>query len=150
MSSPYPHLSQAPITEALLDIRVVQDPETTASTLQGFSSSVDRDVLEARPIHRINDQLTADPGLNDVSGSTEVLGNIYWNADHSRAVQARVDGFSVNCVGSYTDWEALREQARTLWQYLLPGRATAPGAAVRAPLHQQAVTLRGRRSQDTP
>lgn len=115
MSSPYPHLSRAPITEALLDIRAELPPDSTLQALESFSSRLGGAFPDVRPIQHLEAHLAMDGGLT--SRSPLALGNIHWNADRSRAVQARLDGFTVNHVKSYASWEDMRDQARSLWEH---------------------------------
>jgi len=112
MSSSYPHLRNAPITEALLDIRVVLPAAVTLATLDDFSARVSADFPEVRSM--VQDKLEVQLGGRSSSSST-TIGNIYWTVDKSRAVQARLDGFTVNHVGSYAGWEDIRAHARDMW-----------------------------------
>jgi uncharacterized protein (TIGR04255 family) len=42
-------------------------------------------------------------------------GFVAFTADRTRAIQARLDGFSASKLAPYIDWTDLRDQARSLW-----------------------------------
>jgi len=117
MVSEFPHLEKAPIREAVLDIKVEPREDVTSDTLEAFVESVKNDFPEHRPIQSFQAEL-------DVSGKAagirsippQLLGTICWNDAKTRAVQGRLDGFTVNHVQSYESWSVLRQQASALWR----------------------------------
>lgn len=119
MPEEFQHLKNAPITEALLDVRVEPPPGTTIETLTAaFRSHVDDAFPEQKPILKVQAQLSFG-GESKGFGASETVGNIFWSASRKRAVQARLDGFSVNHVGGYEDWDALKRDAQQYWKHFL-------------------------------
>lgn len=133
MTVVYPQLNQAPITEALLDIRVERSEAVSLERLQAFTQKVQAVFPEQRQIKTIEAHFP-EPNTADVPvRRDEINGFIHWNTDKTRAVQARLDGFSVNHVREkYTQWAALRDEARGLWEEYL--RIVAPKSMVRCAL----------------
>jgi uncharacterized protein (TIGR04255 family) len=117
MSEQFPHLSHAPITEALLDLRVVLPAgRTLAEIAAAFSVAVAADYPEQRPIQQLQAHLAFGEGVGGALTSAQHIGSIFWTPDRKRAVQARLDGFSVNQVGSYKNWETMIEEAQRRWK----------------------------------
>ncbi len=113
----HPHLTNAPITEALLDIHVEPDADMTLARLDEFSLAVQDQFPEKRTIRTIEAEIAVDSDANKSVRRDEVIGYINWNEDKTRAVQGRVNGFSVNHVrDKYTQWNDLRDEAYALWQ----------------------------------
>jgi uncharacterized protein (TIGR04255 family) len=109
-------LANAPITEAILDITVEAD-EDLAPTVR-FAEQVAAGYPNVSPIFTLDGRLSVRPGerliLSDEQ--SKEMGRICWNVDKTRAVQARINGFTVNHVKRYESWQALREEARLLWE----------------------------------
>lgn len=122
--STYPHLARAPITEAVLDVRAQLPQETSVDTiLDAFAGAVRGTHPDARSIERLT--VVGLGGAASPSSQSQMIGKIFWSENKTRAVQARLDGFTVNHVGSYDTWETLRDQARSLWgHYVIHARPT--------------------------
>jgi uncharacterized protein (TIGR04255 family) len=132
MSEEFPHLARAPITEALLDVRVEPNPAASVDAISAaFRARLGGAFPEAKPIQQMHAQLAfggeGDGGV--AAAAQETIGHIFWTADHKRAVQARADGFSVNHVGDYKDWDAIVADAHRYWREYLA--AAAPLRVIR-------------------
>lgn len=120
MSENYPHLSKAPIQEAILDISTIPIPGTTLKDLLPFTERVKANFPKAKPIQRVDAQFSVNPAKSgqgptqDVKSTT--IGTIHWTEDQKRAVQAKLEGFTVNLVGDYKDWSSLKTLGQELWQ----------------------------------
>ena len=110
----HPHLDRAPITEAILDITVEADAKLEVT--EAFAKQVAASYPDSSPVHAIEAFFSVTPGQSGVSASgSKVIGKICWNADKTRAVQARISGFTVNHIKHYESWTVLRAQAQPLW-----------------------------------
>jgi uncharacterized protein (TIGR04255 family) len=112
----YPHLANAPITEAILDIRVNGATGDALAATQMFAEAVKADFPEQKPVQVISGLF--EMALNQpakAQSKATTLGQICWNVDKTRAVQARSDGFTINHVRSYGSWEELRGCASKMW-----------------------------------
>src|ERR1700730_2036552 len=108
----------APITEALLDIRVT--PRTSASELLDELAKVVKSLRDEYP--EVTEQMIGAASVTlggdaPPQASAQQLRNgfVAFTADRKRAVQARVDGFSASKLAPYVDWNDLRGEARRLW-----------------------------------
>ena len=102
----YPHLTRAPIREAVLNIAVAPVAWDDAK----FASF---DLLF--PASNRHFEATLPIGGEASASTTKPVGKIWWNEARTRAAQARVNGFSVNHVGSYKDWAELLDEALRWW-----------------------------------
>ncbi len=110
----YPHLDQAPISEAILDIGVEADAPLEAT--DAFAKRVAETYPEASPVFTVEAFFSVNPGKSGVAGSqSAAIGKICWNPDKTRAVQARTNGFTMNHVKRYDSWKELRAEAVPRW-----------------------------------
>jgi len=107
----------APITEALLDIRVSLPGETNLDRLANFHNTV----KEQYPNKRVRKSWKG--GVRIKEGHPELLesqggpdGYLFTSSDGRQVVQARLDGFTFNRMKPYDRWETFRDQAKALWQ----------------------------------
>ena len=109
MASQY---ENAPITEAVIDIRVE------------LPASVNLDDLE-----RLHDQVSERyPAKVKRTASQTQVGFAFHTADDRQICQFRMDGFSLSRLRPYGNWIELRDEARRLWAIyrtaLVPGSIT--------------------------
>ncbi len=110
----HPHLERAPITEAILDINVEADAKLEVT--ESFARQVAPSYPDASPLFAVEAFFSVTPGQAGMGGSqSNAVGRICWNAQKTRAVQARVNGFTVNHVKRYESWAVLRAEAQPLW-----------------------------------
>jgi uncharacterized protein (TIGR04255 family) len=110
----YRRYLNAPITEALVDIRVEYDSAVSLEKLKAFGAEVKveypheatRDVIQGE--FRLDGQ--------HAQASRTVVGYIFHSEDRSQAVQVRLDGFTFSCFPKYKDWPHLINEAKRLWE----------------------------------
>lgn len=109
----------APITEALLDIRVQLPAEANLAQLATYHDFVKEGYPTKRERHSWQGGFKLNP-----PGDIEVLqsqggpdGYLFTSTDGKQIVQARLDGFTFNRLKPYDRWETFRDQARQLWQH---------------------------------
>ena len=107
----------APITEALLDIRVILSDNTGLDQLVAFHDGV-RDRYpnkRDRKMWKGSIQVRAEgPEIPTPSGGID--GFLFSSIDGRNIVQCRLDGFTFNRLKPYDRWETFREDAFKLWQ----------------------------------
>lgn len=110
------HYSRAPITEAIIDLRI--------APAQGFSIedlAPLREVVEDRyPTHEeehVQYQQMAFIGadLLQAGGGHQLNGFRFISTDKRETFYARLDGFSFSIQAPYDRWESFRDEARSLW-----------------------------------
>lgn len=126
-------LKNAPITEALLDIRVRPSTQTELSRLAAFQD----DIRERYPSkqQRVSWQSSIQfkpgtPPEMETAGGPE--GYVFFSADGRQAVQSRINGFSFSRMRPYESWSALRGEARELWEHYV--RVVSPESVTRIAL----------------
>lgn len=105
----------APITEALVDIRVAHQQSTSLETLRKFGGAIrgrypseaTRDVLQG--------QFTFGASGPQTQSTRKTVGYIFHSADRKQAVQARLDGFTFSRFAPYKDWRHLIDETKSLW-----------------------------------
>ena len=111
----HPHLDRAPITEAILDIAAETDARLTST--EEFARKVAGAYPDSSPVVSVEAFFAVTPGQSGMAGSqSNAIGRICWNSAKTRAVQARINGFTVNHVRSYESWAVLRGEAQELWK----------------------------------
>jgi uncharacterized protein (TIGR04255 family) len=109
------HYKRAPITEALIDLRVTPSEDVSLDALRTIRVGYE----EAYPHEKRNIvgqvTFTSDGELNPVS-TNQQIGFVYANQDESRLVQVRLDGFTFNQLAPYPTWKEFRDEAKTWWE----------------------------------
>lgn len=121
----------APIKEALVDLRVMPLDDSDLSKLDPF---VDR-LSERFPIKEDRIEYTHKIGFDKSEGrevthsKARKLGYVLFTQDRDWAVQGRLDGFTVSKMKPYGHWEELRNEAQELWN--LYKDVVAPQSVIR-------------------
>ena len=116
------HLNKAPITEALVDVRVKLRPDIDLSTLQSVADSASGDYPEKKERIRVDSKFEFKTKQSKTT--FDVDGYLCTSSDQKQVVQFRLDGFTFSRLRPYKTWEDLREEAYRLWQLYV--RATSP------------------------
>jgi len=117
MKNNWPHLSRAPIQEALIDVRVRFSQRMALETLAKFADQV-RDAYPTSGTREtwqggFHLRVGERPMVAEPEGGPD--GYISTSADQRQVVQARVDGFTFSRLREYQDWDQLRKEAKRLW-----------------------------------
>lgn len=129
------HFPNAPITEALIDIRVKLPPQTDLAKLAVFHDAIKQryPAKQERVSWRGHIEVKASPVAQvsqSAAGGTD--GYLFTSVDGRQVVQARLDGFTLSRLKPYDKWEALRDEAHELWQQYI--RTASPEAVTRVAL----------------
>lgn len=109
------HYLNAPITEALIDLRV-ELPEGTgvadlAKVHEGLETAYP--TRKNRILAEVKGQIS-DRGAAAAARSKH-FGYLFTSGDEKQVFQARLDGFTVSRLAPYESWEPFRDEARRLW-----------------------------------
>jgi len=113
--STYPHLRNAPIREALIDIQVNPRSDLEINEMKQFHDSISADY----PKEQIQKQFHISFSLGQTrktAHTEEPMGFRYESEDGKQVVQARLDGFTFSRLAEYETWDRLRDEAYRLWQ----------------------------------
>ena len=124
---------RAPITEALVDLKVNLPTTSTLDVLASFHEAI----KDRYPNKR--ERISWKGGVQIKGGRAEVIepqggpdGYFFTSLDGKQIVQARLDGFTFNRLKPYDRWESFREEARELWKLYV--RVAGPKEITRAAL----------------
>lgn len=111
------HLPQAPITEALVDIRVKADPAFRTESFE----KVKQELKDSHPVATAQRGLEASismaPGGQPMPATRDLglRGYLFKSSDGLEIVQFRVDGFTFNRLKPYTSWDDIYPKAMRYW-----------------------------------
>jgi uncharacterized protein (TIGR04255 family) len=113
-----PVLKNAPITEALIDIRVKLPATTDVKSIYLLFEKI-KNQYPTRQEYKVSEfSFQLKPDAAPVKASQhKVNGYRYISADQKQIFQARLDGFTMSRLHPYTEWKDLRDEAKKLWQF---------------------------------
>lgn len=107
----------APITEALLDIRAVLPQEVDLKKLLAFHDSIKEIFPEKQERVSFEAGFQISPeGATVFPTSKKPDGYFFRSSNENKIVQVRLDGFTFNKLKPYGKWEVFRDEARELWK----------------------------------
>jgi uncharacterized protein (TIGR04255 family) len=110
----YPILSKAPITEALIDIRV-KLPDSFDIRKLDLYEKINEEYATRQEIRRFETKFEIKDG-QPLSDITVIKGGYrYTSIDNLYVFQSRIDGFTLSRLEPYETWERLRREGRKLW-----------------------------------
>ena len=117
----YTVFQNAPIREALLDIRVELPGDVDLKKLETFHSFVKERFPERQERRFIKAELKLSPEMASAQlpTSSGTDGYFFRSQSEKKIVQARLDGFTFNKLKPYESWDALRSEASELWNFYL-------------------------------
>jgi uncharacterized protein (TIGR04255 family) len=111
MAIQYEH---APITEALIDIRVENPPSVTLAVLEGLHEQVADNYPKKQKRMVVVGEISAGDAVG-ASASQIQIGFAFSSSDSKQVFQARTDGFTFSRLRPYINWTQLRDEAENLW-----------------------------------
>lgn len=118
-SKSYKHetFKNAPIVEALLDIRVKKIEDERDQLFDKFTAAVSPHFPEKHPRKSVsgNIEIGTDSSLKSIDSHLVSNGFAFISSDKTRVIQARQDGFSYSKLKPYDDWGKLRDEAKKYW-----------------------------------
>jgi uncharacterized protein (TIGR04255 family) len=116
----FPHLPNAPITEAIIDLRAELPSEISLSDLARFQSGIEdrfSERTERRPF-KTRIEIQGDvPKIH--TSSPKADGYLFTSSSEQLIAQARLDGFTLSRLQPYHSGDKLIEEARDLWHRYL-------------------------------
>ena len=108
------HYVRAPLTEALIDIRVELPSEIELSNLLRMQTGQENTYPKREDCLIAHGEMSVG---SEVRASAKQTPNGYRfvSQDNRQIFQARRDGFTFNRLAPYDSWESFRDEARRLW-----------------------------------
>ncbi len=113
------HLNNAPIREALLDIRVGRTQKVSVSVLEGYHEAVKGRYPTKNMTSKgqLTVQVKAGESHPVVQQSGGPVGYVFKSSDGKQIVQVKQEGFTFNRLRQYEQWTSFRDEARDLWKH---------------------------------
>jgi uncharacterized protein (TIGR04255 family) len=105
----------APITEALIDIRVELPSGVTLKTLEALHGEVKDRYPGKKSRVYVQGRFSAGDGIGAAAKQT-VMGFAYATENGKQILQVRLDGFTFSRLRPYGNWNELRDEGRRLWE----------------------------------
>lgn len=108
------HYPKAPITEAVIDLRVELPPEVSADALDLAHKGEEGRYPIVEPLMSSVGQMVFGPQAS-ASASSTPMGFLFRSDDNKQIYQARLDGFTISRLAPYGRWEEFCPEGRRLW-----------------------------------
>jgi uncharacterized protein (TIGR04255 family) len=110
-------LRNAPITEALIDIRIGIKEGFDVNRFLSLHEAIANQYPGKKTRHKWEGRFELKRGEALVSAGTEAVdGYIFTSTDEKQLFQARIDGFTFNRLRPYEKWDSFRDEAFRLWR----------------------------------
>ena len=109
------HYSRAPITEAILDLKVILPDKFPIEKFLEIHARIRDRFPTSEPIHVGSLAIQAGPEI-EVDASRQHSGFLFRSKDGLRIFQATLQGFTFNRLAPYNSWEEFSDDARNLWE----------------------------------
>jgi uncharacterized protein (TIGR04255 family) len=110
------HYSRAPITEAIIDLRIVPTQDISVENLVPIREMVaDRYPIQEEEHVQYQQMSFIGTDLLQTEGGHQLSGFRFVSEDKREIFYARLDGFAFSTRAPYDRWESFREEARSLW-----------------------------------
>jgi uncharacterized protein (TIGR04255 family) len=109
------HFSKAPITEAIIDLRVALPEGFSVEKFLDIHSHINDRFPTKEPLIAGSLVLRAAPSFK-VDASQQHNGFLFRSKDNKKVFQASLNGFTFNRLAPYESWEELSDDAKYLWE----------------------------------
>ncbi len=122
------HYSKAPITEALIDLRVQLPPGASLANLEKVCTNEAERYPDKRKQFSFSAQVQGGQKVS-ANAAQQELGWLIHSHDKKHVCQVQLTGFTFSRLAPYDRWESLRTEAQRLWR--LYKEVTSPIAVTR-------------------
>lgn len=106
----------APITEALIDIRVQPAQDASTAKIEEYHNFIRVEYPEKQKRTMWEGSFELKEEKEPLTKTrSQVIGYLFKSADGKQAVQFRLDGFTFSKLRPYTRWEEMFDEAKRLW-----------------------------------
>lgn len=113
-----PVLKNAPITEAVIDIRVKLPSSADVKSIDLLFNKI-KEHYPTREEQRVSElSFELKPNEDPIKASkSRIHGYRYISVDKKQIFQARMDGFTLSRLHPYSEWNDFRDEAKRLWHF---------------------------------
>lgn len=116
MAAPRAALTNAPITEAVVDFRVAPRDGLRVADFEPLVAMLAPDYTKKGPLIELHASVQVESGQAPQTDSTLAeVGVRLHSADDRYVLQLQLEGFSLSRLAPYENWETLRSEAMRLW-----------------------------------
>lgn len=109
------HYSKAPLTEAIIDLKVTLPSDVNIDTLSSIHPHIKELFPIKEEIHRSS--ITLQPvSETPINTTQQLFGFVFRSEDKLKIFQATLSGFTFNRLAPYPSWEEFRDDARNVWE----------------------------------
>ena len=113
----YAVLKNAPIIEALIDIRIRMKDDLRVEHFDTLANLISTEYPEKKKRHRWEGKMEFKKGEQPLSDIAETIdGYIFTSTDKKNVLQARLDGFTFSRLKPYETWDRFRDEAQWSWK----------------------------------
>ncbi len=113
----YSLLQRAPITEALIDIRIKKKNGFNVEIFQDFNKGLEERYPKKIIRRKQENKIKFKKGEQPIASVEDTIeGYSFVSTDGKQTCQTRLDGFTFNRINPYDRWETLRDEAIELWK----------------------------------
>ncbi|HEV3255705.1 MAG TPA: TIGR04255 family protein [Gemmataceae bacterium] len=105
---------KAPITEAIIEMRVQQAPGITVGDLLRCHIGEEKSYPGQKEIKVGVGHFEVGARLS-ATATAQPVGFLFTSGDQTQVYQARLDGFSMSKLAPYESWQPFRDEGRRLW-----------------------------------
>ena len=114
----YRHLDNAPITEAIIDLRVRLPSEFQIEKFSSLRETLHDQYqdVEERRLSKVAFDMEAGKPVVQPPEDKGIEAYLFKSADNTKVAQFRKDGFTFSRLKPYTSWEDILAEAKNLWK----------------------------------
>lgn len=108
--------TNAPIKEAIIDLRVKLCPDFDTAILESVRAGNEFCYPKSEPIQQTELTVSLTPPKVPATSHSQMMWGFKFTSDNGKRIwQSRRDGFSLSQLAPYTNWCDFRDEARQLW-----------------------------------
>lgn len=115
MSNKYPHLNNAPIVEALIDIKYKLSDNFDLNLFKKFAEKKQSIFKTSKLIRELEAEIIRGEEINKLSHKDELVGYRLISNDGKKILGLQKKNFTFSILKPYTNWKDLVNQAKEYW-----------------------------------
>lgn len=115
MSNEYPILANAPIKEAIVDIRLKLPKDFNVNEFKSIGKKLSDDYPIEKTMHAHETKIDLKDNEKKIITQDKVNGYRYESSNGTKIVQFRDNGFTYNRLKPYVSWADIRDEAFRIW-----------------------------------
>jgi uncharacterized protein (TIGR04255 family) len=111
------HYGKAPITEAIIDLRVKARAEVRLEALHQIAQTLKQDYPQLESIYEATGKLHVKPGVSAAATAHQEQTGLRIQSQNGQHIcQLQTRGLACSWLSPYATWEAFRDRAKSAWE----------------------------------